>query len=88
MPSDAAVEVSEPQPQPFNANKLEPAKRRNRTTSSATSTPTHVNSDHPEGESNPHDSKYKGPYEAQPEPFDATKLEPTRKRRRSSISPS
>ncbi|KFX94278.1 hypothetical protein O988_06391, partial [Pseudogymnoascus sp. VKM F-3808] len=69
MASNGAAEVSEPQPQPFNANKLEPAKRRNRTTSSANSTPNQVNSDHPGGES-------KGPYEAQPEPFDATKLEP------------
>lgn len=88
MPSDGAVEVSEPQPQPFNANKLEPAKRRNRATSSATSTPTHVNSDRAADESKSHNSKSKGPYEAQPEPFDATKLEPARKRRRSSISPS
>ncbi|KFY66485.1 hypothetical protein V496_02056 [Pseudogymnoascus sp. VKM F-4515 (FW-2607)] len=86
MASNGPVEVSEPQPQPFNANKLEPAKRRNRTTSSATSTPTHVKSD--AGESNPNDTKSKGPYEPQPEPFDATKLEPARKRRRSSISPS
>lgn len=88
MPSHGK-EDHDPQPEPFDATKLEPAKKRRRTLTSSSGTPVHArtDSDQHSSELKERDSKPRVSYEPQPEPFNANKLEPAKKRRRS-ISPS
>lgn len=75
--------VHEPQPEPFQANKLEPANKRIRTSSNSTPSHARLSSDQPIREENDREAKPKESYEPQPEPFDASKLEPAKRRRRS-----
>jgi mRNA (guanine-N7-)-methyltransferase len=79
----------EAQPQPFNANSLEPAKKRQRPATPSDRTPNRARSRSPHGDERRRpDSSYRRRLspEPQPEPFDAHKLQPARKRLRS-ISP-
>ncbi|KAI0133558.1 mRNA capping enzyme [Xylariales sp. AK1849] len=68
---------SDEQPQPINAKRLVPAKKRERSQSTG----------HDSSGSRPRDRKKEPEYEELPQPFDAKKLEPAKKRQRST-SPS